>query len=433
MPSPELSRRHLLGAGLAAVAAAALPGGAQAASPLGGWEPAVAGPQVFSNATLVRHTGVKVQGGIVVEGGDIVAMGPEVKGGLDLGGAWLCPGFTDAGCTVGLYEIDQEEATHDDDEGSSAFTPDARAWEGYNPLSAVVPIARSQGVAAVLVHPSMNRLLVGQAGLLRTVGRTVDEALLRAPVGMALNFGRAGISGQGDSPKSRMGVAMELRKRMAAIELPPAKGERPRKGEEVKPDKEVSPADQALRDWKRGKIGSLLRAERADDILMAIDFARSHKLRAALVGCAEGHLVAREIAESGYGVLLGGLMVQPDSFETLHARYDNAALLHEAGVKLAFRSGANHTSRNLRVDAGVTVAHGLPWEVAIRALTAGIGDVLGVPGRYGRLAVGAPATFFVSDGDPLQARSRVTQMWIDGRPVSLRNRQTELFERYRTL
>jgi imidazolonepropionase-like amidohydrolase len=126
-------------------------------------------------------------------------------------------------------------------------------------------------------------------------------------------------------------------------------------------------------------------------------------------------------------------MVQPDSFETLHARYDNAALLHEAGVKLAFRSGANHTSRNLRVDAGVTVAHGLPWEVAIRALTAGIGDVLGVPGRYGRLAVGAPATFFVSDGDPLQARSRVTQMWIDGRPVSLRNRQTELFERYRTL
>jgi hypothetical protein len=39
----------------------------------------------------------------------------------------------------------------------------------------------------------------------------------------------------------------------------------------------------------------------------------------------------------------------------------------------------------------------------------------------------------VSDGDPLQARSRVTQMWIDGRPVSLRNRQTELFERYRTL
>jgi imidazolonepropionase-like amidohydrolase len=133
------------------------------------------------------------------------------------------------------------------------------------------------------------------------------------------------------------------------------------------------------------------------------------------------------------GVLLGPLMVQPDSFETLHARYDNARRLDEAGVKLAFRSGANHFSRGLRVDAGVTVAHGLRWETAITALTSGAGGLLGLGEGYGQLAVGAPATFFEATGDPLQARQSVRRVWIDGALTSRQTRQSKLAERYRVL
>jgi imidazolonepropionase-like amidohydrolase len=81
---------------------------------------------------------------------------------------------------------------------------------------------------------------------------------------------------------------------------------------------------------------------------------------------------------------------------------------------------------------GVLVAHGLPWEAAIAGLTAAVGDIFGVEG-HGRLEEGRPASFFLSDGDPLQPRHPVRRMWIDGREASLESRQTRLRDAYETL
>lgn len=443
-----MNRRQLLALGAAGLLAPRLGlAAAGEAEPVGGRF--AAADFTLRNATLVLPGGALGRGGVRVEGGKIAALGEAVTSGEDLGGAWLCPGFTDAGCTVGMFEIGLEQGTHDEDESSDAVTPDARAWEGYNPLSEVVPVTRVAGITALLLQPEANHLITGQAGLVRSAGRTLEEALIRAPIGLCVNLGGAG-EAHPSGPKSRMGVAMKLRELLDATKLPEdedkeeddeKKGRRRRdkaqddKDDKDEPpdDKDASPRDRALRDWKRGKLLTLVKAERADDILAAVALLRDHKLKGALVGCAEGHLVARELAASGLGVLLGPLMVQPDSFETLHARYDNARRLDEAGVKLAFRSGANHFSRGLRVDAGVTVAHGLRWETAITALTSGAGGLLGLGEGYGQLAVGAPATFFEATGDPLQARQSVRRVWIDGALTSRQTRQSKLAERYRVL
>lgn len=427
-----ISRRSAL-AGLGALAAASVlprPARAEASFSIRG-------------ATLLTHEGRRLDDhGLRVEQGKIVEIAPSARLGadaIDLGGAWLVPGFTDAGCRVGLVEVDLEKATRDDDESTDAVTADARVRDGYNPRSEVIPVTRANGITSVLVHPTTRNLISGQAALFRTTGETVDEALVLAPAALCINLGHAATgTGRSGAPATRMGVGMKLRELFDGVELPD-KGEdkgKKRKGKDegkkVKPDDEIKPKERVLRDLLRGELPALLQAERADDVLFAIDLAKTWKLNAILLGGAEAHLVAGALADAGIPAFLGPLTVQPDDFEHLHARYDNAARLHKAGVRLAFRTGAAHFSRGLPTSAGVAVAHGLPFEAAITALTVGPWAALGLDGK-GRMEQGAEATFFAVDGDPLQPRNDVRRMWIAGREVSLETRQSRLYQAFRAL
>ena len=431
------SRRQLLLGGGALTLAAALPARASA----GG---------AIRNATVLTHEGRRlVDHGLRFQDGRIVEIGPSSAmpaDALDAAGAWLVPGFTDAGCKVGLVEVDLESASHDDDEATDAVTPDARVRDAYNPASPVIPVTRANGVTSVLVHPSNSSLISGQAAIFHTAGATVPEALVLAPAGLCINLGRAAVgAGRAGSPASRMGVMMRLRALFDAVQIPEEADEhasspkrRSKKDKaaagkpDVKPDAELSPADLAMRDLLRGRLPAILRAERADDVLAAIDLAKTWGLNAALLGGAEAHLVARQLAEADLPVLLGPLTAQPSTFETLQTRYDNAAILHAAGVRLAFRTGAVHTSRTLPTSAGVAVAYGLPFEAAITALTSGVWQIFGDASR-GRMEQGADATFFLVDGDPLQPRYPVRRMWIGGAEVSLTTRQDRLAEQHRIL
>jgi len=386
-----------------------------------------AGEWVLSNATLVLPDGTKLTGaGIRVVGGSIVQLGRSVTGGQDLGGAWIVPGFTDMGCRLGLLEIGMEGATKDLSTGQH-LSPDARVVDGYNPRSELIPVTRVNGITSVLVHPSLSGLVAGQAALMRTTGDTLAEATVRAPAAMCIQFGHAGSGGEGGIA-SRMGQAVSLRKYLHEIELPEDKKKK-KKDEEDGP---LAPGVELQRALKRGELLALIKAERADDIERALAFVAEHGLKAALLGCAEAHLLASEIADSGLPVILGPLDVQPSGWSHPHAVYENAAILHKAGIKLGFRTGGAHNVRNLPTHAGLAVAHGLPWEAAIQALSSNPMDILDLP-QMGRLAEGAQATFFVVEGDPLQPRHKVQGVWIAGEAQSMQTRQTRLYEQFKVL
>ncbi|MBO85525.1 MAG: hypothetical protein CL927_09210 [Deltaproteobacteria bacterium] len=387
----------------------------------------------LSNATVLDHSGRLQKGvGVRVESGVVVEIGAAVRGGTDLGGDWLVPGFTDGCSHLGLFEIGAESSTRDDQD-KPAITPDARASDGYNPLSAPVAVTRMAGITHSVVCPTMSRLVAGQAALVRTAGHTLQAAVVREPVALCVSMGRDGLGGDG-APSTRIGVGRALREWMAQAPEPRSDEPRGRRGRQAPSDddSELSPADRITRSLRERRLKVLVTVERADDIERALDWLVSTKLDGVLVGCAEGWMVADLLADAGLPVVVGPLMVQPDSFDHPHARYDNAAVLHAAGVPIAFGSRMNHMARGLRTDAGVLVAHGLPWEAAIRALTTGAAEALSIPG-LGRLEPGSSASFFRATGDPLQPRTRVASVWIDGRETAMRSRQTELYERFRTL
>ena len=69
-------------------------------------------------------------------------------------------------------------------------------------------------------------------------------------------------------------------------------------------------------------------------------------------------------------------------------------------------------------------------EDAIRALTMNAAEILGIADRVGSLEAGKDANLFISTGDPLEIRSRVTHVVIKGQDVGLANKHLALYDKY---
>lgn len=109
---------------------------------------------------------------------------------------------------------------------------------------------------------------------------------------------------------------------------------------------------------------------------------------------------------------------------------ENAARLHAAGVTVAFATFASHNARNMRQLAGNAVAHGMPWDAALAALTANPARIFGQQERSGSLAPGKDADLVVWDGDPLEVTTAAERVFILGRDIPMVSRHTLLRDRY---
>jgi imidazolonepropionase-like amidohydrolase len=111
---------------------------------------------------------------------------------------------------------------------------------------------------------------------------------------------------------------------------------------------------------------------------------------------------------------------------------ENAARLQAAGVPVSFAQAgdASHNARKVRQLAGNAVSYGLPWEAGLAGLTRVPAETLGVADRLGTIAPGKRADLVLWSGDPLEVSAVAMQVWLDGRAIPMRSRQTELRDRY---
>ncbi len=105
--------------------------------------------------------------------------------------------------------------------------------------------------------------------------------------------------------------------------------------------------------------------------------------------------------------------------------------LHRAGVPIAFGTFDASSARVLPYEAATAVAFGLKAEAALRALTLGAAEILGLDDRLGSIEPGKWANLIVTDGDPLEVRTSVRHVIVRGRDVDLSNRHSRSYERYR--
>lgn len=390
----------------------------------------------ITNARIHTMAGPVIERGtVVIRDGYTAAVGAgvEVPAGarvIDAAGKVVTPGFIDSGTQLGLVEVGAVEGTRDarvnDDRITAAFNP----ADGLDPHSSPVAVTRAEGITRAIVAPTPGAsLIAGQAVLVDLGGETPMEMVRKSPVGMVAVLGERGSQLSGGAR-----AAAILRLREVFEDVRDYMVNRNAYETASRRDYSLSRLDlEALVPVARGEVPLILEVHRSSDILVALRLARELRVRLILAGATEGWMVADEIAAAGVPVVLNPLVNLPSSFEQLGATLENAARLHAAGVTVAFASFDAHNSRNLKQAAGNAVAYGMPYEAALRAVTADAARVWGVDDRYGTIEVGKEADVVVWSGDPLELTTSVEHVIIRGREVSTDNRQKRLFERYRRL
>jgi imidazolonepropionase-like amidohydrolase len=400
--------------------------------------PVKAQPVAIVNARIlsVGKAGDIPHGVVVFDRGRIIAVGADVQvptGArvIDGRGRTVTPGFIASETGLGLTEINSVRQTDDTRSNSADLSAAFDVARGLNPASAAIPVARLGGVAHAVAIPRYDdrnadreRPFAGQAALISLDGG-VDHILPR--IAMTLDLGESGAA--------RMGGARGAEFDLLEAQLDEVKlyaDNRAAYDRGALRELSLSAADlEALIPVVRGQQLVLVSVSRASDIRQALTFAKARGLKIALTGAEEAWMAADEIAAAGVPVILNPTTNLPLSYETLGATLRNAALLHKAGVRIAFTGNdATHRVRELRYNAGIAVAHGLPYEAALAAITLNPARILGLDARLGSLDVGKRADVVVWSGDPLEPLSQAEVMFIGGveqdlaasRPMLLRDK-----------
>jgi len=392
---------------------------AQTIAITGGTVYPVSGPKIDNATVLIRD------GRIAAVGTNVAVPAGATR--IDAAGKWVTPGFIDGAGQMGLREIsavqNTNEATLRGNEVAAAFN----VLEGINPASTLIAVNRMEGITSTVAVPN-GSLIWGQAVMIDLDGETIDAMRVKSPVAMVADLSEGAKEAGGGS---RAGVAQRLRRVLNdAREYATRRADFRRA--QIQP-LSASAADlEALQPVLRGELPLLVVANRRSDIETALRIAREYKLKLILAGVAEGWMIPGEIAAAGVPVLVEPMDNIP-TFDALGIRYENAPLLARGGVKVALMETATENTRDLRQQAGNAVASGMTWEQALRAVTLTPAEVFGVADRYGSLDAGKVANVVVWSGDPFDFSTGVEHVYIRGREIPLRSRQTELLERYKTL
>jgi hypothetical protein len=374
--------------------------------------------------------GVLSNADVLVRDGKIAAVGtglsaPSGVTTVDAKGRALTPGLFGGLTAIGIEEVSLESATVDSTVILSApafemaWRPEFDVTTAYNPRSILVPVARIEGLTWTMLTPATDEggaFLTGQGGAV-TLSGSYDSVL----AGTHALFINLGGESNGQSGGSRAGQWMLLDQAIRETRSPSAQDEHLL----------LHPAGrEALAKYLNGGR-VVFNVNRAAEIRRAVAFARRNGMKAIIAGGAEAWVVADELAREKVPVLLDALVNLPYNFDDIGARLDNAALLNKAGVRIAFTQfNESHNARKIRQLAGNAVAHGLPKDAALAAITAEPAEIFGLAGGRGRIARGQVADLVLWSGDPLEVTSAADQVWIGGRAVEMRSRQTELRERY---
>lgn len=394
---------------------------------------ACAAPALFAQDLLIRNATVHTAAArgslehsdVLIQGGVIRAVGPGLSAPagvavVEAAGKPLTPALFGGITDIGIEEVSGESATVDSTLKleDQPLRPEFDVTLAFNPDSVLIPVARLDGIGFTMLGANTGGgFIAGQGGVMRLDG-SAD------PVGPQALFIRLGASGAELTGNSRAAQWMLLEQMVSE-----ARGRVPADS----PHALLTPAGRAtLARYLAGQGRIVVQVDRAADIRQLLRWAAREKVKIAIAGGAEAWRLAPQLAQAGVPVFVDGLGNLPTSFDQLGATLQNAARLQAAGVPVSFaqRDDASHNARKMRQLAGNAVANGLPWGDGLAGLTRVPAQALGVGDRLGTIEPGKLADLVLWEGDPLDVGHYAEQVWLGGRAMPMRSRQTELRDRY---
>ena len=408
----------------------------------------------ITNARIVTVSGPVIdRGTVVIRNGLIAAAGANVTAPsdarvIDGTGLTVYPGLIDSYTNLALPEAAPSPSPGGGGGGGFFFvTQQPRPAAGPNSTQPVglqpevmvedvirpggneIEASRNVGITTALTSPRSG-IWMGQSALINLAGETSQQMIVRSPVAMHVGFTPLRSGGY---PGSLLGVFSTLRQMMLDAQRyrdSLAMYERAPRGTR-RPETDRSLA--ALIPVIEGRMPVVMLANSEREIARALDLGAEFKLKLIIAGGREADRVADRLAKQNVPVLLSLNLprrttaalpeADPEPLRVLRERVEaqqTAGKLAKAGVRFAFQSGSMTNISELMGNVRTTIENGLQAIDAVRAFTIWPSEILGVRDQLGSIEVGKIANLTVTRGDLFDRNSRVTHVFIDGRPADLR-------------
>jgi imidazolonepropionase-like amidohydrolase len=381
-----------------------------------------------ADARVIDGTGLTVYPGLFDAYGNIGLTAPAAAGGQGGRGGAAAAGVAQQGTGVGRVA---SGLTFDDPRG---VNPEIIAAEQVRLDEEALDGPRSAGITTALTAPNTG-IFQGQAALINLGGPTAGAMIIKPNVTQNVSFGGGGRGGGGGGgyPGSLMGIFAVLRQQLMDAQryhdLKAAYDKNPRSMARV----EFDPTLESLQPVLARTQPVVMLANTEREILRALDLAKEFNIRPIIAGGAESYKVADRLKAENVPVLLSVNFprrtaaaqadADPEALSVLRNRVEYpkaAAKLATTGVKFAFESGGITNWNDYLTNVQRAVENGLGADQAVRALTLTPAELFGVADRMGSLEAGKIANLTVTRGDITDKSARVSQLYVDGRPITVR-------------
>jgi imidazolonepropionase-like amidohydrolase len=387
--------------------------------------------QVIDNATI------KINNGKIEQVGSNIPVPADNVKVFDVKGKQVYPGMILPNTDVGLKEIANGVRASNDYTEIGDYNPSVRSIVAYNTDSKIINTLKANGILLACVAPQ-GGIISGSSSVVQFDAWNWEDAAYKMENGIHFNmpsfivrFGRRG--GFGGFP----GAAAPPDPTKEALD----------KIQEVKDffseakaylqeaiHKETNLKYEAVKGLYDKKQKLFIHADQVKQMLVAIDFVKEFGFEVVLVGASESWQIADLLKQNNIAVILGEQHALPATEDDdVDQPYKTPSILQKAGVLFALNDDSDNTRyRNLAYNAGTAAAYGLTKEQALQAITLNAAIILGIADKTGSIEVGKDANIIVSEGDLLDMKSSIiTHAFIQGRLVSLDNKQHQLYERYK--
>ena len=387
------------------------------------------------NGTVLENATIKINKGKIVEVGTNIAIPSNDAQVINAKGKQVYPGLILSSSDVGLKEISNGVRASNDYQEIGEYNSDVRSITAYNTDSRVINVLRSNGILLASVNPE-GGIITGSSSVVQFDAWNWEDAVYKMDAGIHLNmpsfvvrFGRRGggtAAGAGalDPTKIALDKVEEIKKFFREAKAYNQETAHTNTNLKLESTKGLFEKKQKL----------YIHADQVKQMLVAIDFVKEFNFDVVIVGGSESFQIAEILKSANIAVILSEEHALPATEDDdIDQPYKTPAVLQKAGVLFSLNDNSDNTRyRNVSYNAGTAATYGLTKEEALSAITLNAAKILGVDDKTGSIEVGKDANIIITAGDILDMKSStVEQAFIQGRKISLENKQTQLYERYK--
>lgn len=342
---------------------------------------------------------------------------PEGTEVIDASGKEIYPGFVEAHGHIGLdgHGIGYEGTDYN--EMNDIVCPQLRGIDGVKPMQPTFENAAKAGVTCVCVGPGSANVLGGTFTTIKTVGKRVDDMVVRDAVAMKCAFGEnPKRCYQSKSDSSRMTTAFKLREALAKAREYMLKKEAA--GDDISKAPALDMKYEALIPVLKKEIPLKAHAHATEDLFTALRIAKEFDVKITLEHVTEGHLIVEELAKENVPLAVGPTLTEASKFELRNKSWITPGVLAAAGCQVSIITDSPVIPQEyLPICAGLAVQAGMDPFKALQAITINPAKHVGIADRVGSLEVGKDADIVIADGNPMEVSTKIEKVFIDGKLI----------------